>query len=494
ALVSAPAAADHLAAARRGLTSPLQRGQAAQTLARMLIFTRPPAEALAVASEGALELRDEEADLRQGLEAMALYAVHFGAPEASSPSRLVDARDNAAPGGVGARMLTAVAAWDWALTGGPATACADLALAALRGGELVAADPGFMTIVAVGVLVLADREEAQTAWEAALAEAQRRGSLDAVSGVHIWRGWTWLQQGELAEAEQSLRQALEESRLWNPEEGAALPYTAGLLARTLIERGDLAGARQALASCRNPVSGSDGDNLYRRSRVELLLAEGRLPEAIEEVDQYALSQRRIVNPGWAPWRSLKAEALSRSGRGEEAVDLLREELELAKRWGAPGTVGAALRRLGSRGGQLDMLQEAVAASAGSPARLEHAKSLAAFGIGLRHAHRPMEARDPLRRALELATRCAADPLAATVRAELLATGARPLQRELAGPGSLTPSERRVADLAAIGSTNRDIAERLYITPKTVEIHLSSAYRKLDIRSRQDLGGALNGST
>jgi DNA-binding NarL/FixJ family response regulator len=56
--------------------------------------------------------------------------------------------------------------------------------------------------------------------------------------------------------------------------------------------------------------------------------------------------------------------------------------------------------------------------------------------------------------------------------------------------SLTPSERRVVDLAAAGGTNRDIAQELYVTPKTIEVHLSNAYRKLGISSRRELGRVL----
>ena len=59
-----------------------------------------------------------------------------------------------------------------------------------------------------------------------------------------------------------------------------------------------------------------------------------------------------------------------------------------------------------------------------------------------------------------------------------------------GPGALTPSERRIAALAADGLTNRDIAQQLFVTPKTVEVHLSAVYRKLGIASRRALGSAL----
>ena len=126
----------------------------------------------------------------------------------------------------------------------------------------------------------------------------------------------------------------------------------------------------------------------------------------------------------------------------------------------------------------------------STARLEHAKALAALGSALRHARRPAEAREPLREALELADACGAPALADEVRSELYAAGARPRTDAMAGVAALTATERRVAELAAGGETNRDIAQALFVTPKTVEVHLSNAYRKLGIRSRRELSAAL----
>jgi DNA-binding NarL/FixJ family response regulator len=82
------------------------------------------------------------------------------------------------------------------------------------------------------------------------------------------------------------------------------------------------------------------------------------------------------------------------------------------------------------------------------------------------------------------------PLADRARAELAAAGGRPRASALKGVAALTASERRVADLAAEGQTNKDIAQLLYVTPKTVEVHLSNTYRKLGIRSRRELVEAL----
>jgi DNA-binding NarL/FixJ family response regulator len=82
------------------------------------------------------------------------------------------------------------------------------------------------------------------------------------------------------------------------------------------------------------------------------------------------------------------------------------------------------------------------------------------------------------------------PLAARAETELRATGARPRRIALRGLESLTPSERRIAELAAHGPTNREIAQALFVTPRTVEVHLTNAYRKLGISSRSQLATAL----
>ena len=76
------------------------------------------------------------------------------------------------------------------------------------------------------------------------------------------------------------------------------------------------------------------------------------------------------------------------------------------------------------------------------------------------------------------------------RTELVAAGARPRRNRLTGPESLTASELRVARLAADGHTNREIAQALFVTRRTVEVHLTNAYRKLDIQSRDALPDAL----
>jgi len=119
-----------------------------------------------------------------------------------------------------------------------------------------------------------------------------------------------------------------------------------------------------------------------------------------------------------------------------------------------------------------------------------AHSLTEWGAELRRAGARSAAREPLRRALDLAARCGATRLAERAREEALAAGARPRRLWASGVQALTPSELRVARLAAQDLGNREIAQALFITTKTVSDHLTSAYRKLNISSREQLATAM----
>jgi DNA-binding CsgD family transcriptional regulator len=144
---------------------------------------------------------------------------------------------------------------------------------------------------------------------------------------------------------------------------------------------------------------------------------------------------------------------------------------------------------GGEHGEL-LFREAVDALEDAGARLERARALADLGAMLRRRNRRTDARELLREALDIAHRAGAAPLAARAETELRATGARPRRVVLAGLESLTASERRIAELASQGLTNREIAQQLFITDRTVEGHLTSVFRKLRLESRTELATAL----
>ncbi|HEX4760605.1 MAG TPA: hypothetical protein VH256_07390, partial [Thermoleophilaceae bacterium] len=309
-------------------------------------------------------------------------------------------------------MLHTVTAYDWMVCGGDADACAQIALQSLESDILLQAEQGLFPIIAAIVLAVADRDEAVESLDHQRADAHRRGSLFPTLAVHLWRGYALLRRGDLPEAEESLKQAAVSIRVWGSTTDTIPGYHLAFLASTQVELGKIDEARQTLDSYKGTFDRSDGANFMRWSTMEVLLAEGKIEQALELADDYERSSEHVKNPGWAAWRSLKAQALDRLGRTDEAIALVEQELELAEAWGAPGTVGRVLIVLGKlkREAGVPDLERAVDLLETSSARLAHAKALAALGATLRRERKPSEAREPLRRALELADSCGAGAL------------------------------------------------------------------------------------
>jgi DNA-binding CsgD family transcriptional regulator len=325
-----------------------------------------------------------------------------------------------------------------------------------------------------------------------LAQAQRSGSIFAFSFASSFRSYVHLRRGNLAEAEVDARAGVEAVEASAMPGGYPFPF--GYLADVLVERGDADGALRLLEL---PISRRASYQamirFHIRSRARLVRGDAR-GGLDDSLDVGARAERfGLENPAEVEWRSVAAECLLELGEPERAHALATEELAYARRWGAPRPIGRALRLQGrATDGEagIALLREAADVLAGSPAPLEHAVALADLGAALRRANRRADAREPLAEALDAATRAGADPLAARAREELLATGARPRRVVRSGVDALTPSELRVARLAAAGRTNREIAQSLFVTQKTVEMHLSAAYRKLDLSARSQLASAL----
>ena len=290
-----------------------------------------------------------------------------------------------------------------------------------------------MSLVATVPLALADLDEAVDAWDAQRAEAHRQGSVFRIAGVQLWNGYTQYLRGELAEAESELRALAGDVEALGHADGVRA-RACTFLAEVLVERGAVDEARVLFDAAGSARVGSDQAILLDRARMRVLLAAGRPEEALAYADVYELHAGWKRHPRYVPWRSLKAQALERLGRQVEAVALAEDELEIARGWGSAGHRGRSLRVLGTilRADGIEQLEEACALLEQAPARLEHAKALAALGATLRRARKPTEAREPLRRALELADMCGAQPLADAVRAEIYATGARPRTTALRG--------------------------------------------------------------
>ncbi len=365
----------------------------------------------------------------------------------------------------------------------------DLARRALGDGALVPQETaeGMHWTLANAVLVWADDLGSSiAACDAALADARTRGSVMGFANASACRAAPLFWSGRVADAAADATQALaHRADGW----GMWVPLAVGVLTWALVEGGDLAAAEDALAS------GGEPEAQHALLAAYLLHARGRLRAAQGRWDE-ALGDHLAAgaalpnpNPGALPWRSSAAVAASRCGDAERAAALAAEEVELARRWGAPRPLGMALRAQGLVAGGAEgtgLLHDAVDMLRRSPARLELARALADHGAALRRAGYRTSSADVLREALDLADRSGAHALAATAREELVLAGGRPRRAARDGAEALTAGERRVVVLAAQGLTNRQIAESLFVSRKTVEWHLRGAYRKLGVNRRADL--------
>lgn len=217
-------------------------------------------------------------------------------------------------------------------------------------------------------------------------------------------------------------------------------------------------------------------------------AEADLRRVVELSDEHGWHA-----PAAARGRIRLAELLALTGRPDEALALTAVDAASARRAKTSGSLGCVLRVRAlaqADGERLATQRLAAEAFAASPLLADRSRSLIELGTTLRHAGELEEARAVLRQALDFASRSESAGLAAQARGELEASGGRPRRERISGLESLTPSERRVAELAVEGMTNRQIAETLWVTTKTVEYHLRNTYSKLEISSRAGLGPVL----
>lgn len=338
-------------------------------------------------------------------------------------------------------------------------------------------------------------DEAAAGLERALALRAIRMVRRRMSSMETAAGWLALRLGALGEAELRLRSALE----LTPAAAAAAGWLAvrGLLASTLTNQGDLSGAERVLRDA--PPEPWPVDHLSSQAisgRAELHLAQGRPAQGLEDLLRIGELHRQTavataISTHW--WRARAALALHALGRSDEARAMLAGELARARAFGAPAALANTLRAAGIVEGDrhgLELLQEALAVLDGSPAMLDRALIHVELGAALRRDNQRRAAREQLDAGLRLAQRWGAHPLAQRAYDELLASGARLRRADLDDRDALTPSELRIARHAARGLTNREIAGQLYLSIKTVEMHLGRAYRKLGITARAQLDEAL----
>ena len=306
----------------------------------------------------------------------------------------------------------------------------------------------------------------------------------------LWRSMVHLRTGALSDAEADARRVIDGARESRWQFG--LIAATHFLGEVLLERGELDAARQLYGVPRElPRRGWASIWAYGVAKVEF--AGGHAREALDALLDVGRREDEFVadRPWMLPWRSAAAVAAVTAGEPELALRLAEKDVEVARTFGRPRPVGVSLRARGIvRGGSEGIadLTEAVELLAESPARLEHARALIDLGALVRRGGDRAAAREHLTMGLDRASRCGAAALAERARSELQATGVRPRRERMSGPAALTGSELRVARLAASGASNREIAQTLFVTQKTVEKHLANSYSKLEIPSRERLGG------
>lgn len=490
--VDGEAAIEHLQAARDLIDDPIRRAQLALVLGRQLFFLHDE-EASTLYTAALEELGGADSELDHLLTAGLIHAGLFVPGRHESVRRLEQVRGQITGRTLGEKILLSLLALHDAVSGAPATEVIPLARLALADGELVRAEVSAAVFPLCTVLGMADLDEVLIVFEDVLAEAHRRGSTLTYAAAKVFRAQSMLWRGDLGEAEADSREALAVADTWGATARFAGHATAFLL-DSLMEQGRLDDATAALS--RAPSLPESARTLYLRdssARLRILRGDpaGGTAELLDACRSFDSVGSR--NPALIAWRSPAALAMLQRGDQAEARRLAADELELARAWGAPRALGVALRAAGLvEGGKrgLAQLGEAVDVLSDSPAKLEHAKARAELGAALRRAGHRVQAREHLRRAVELATICGAAALADRAETDLRATGARPRRIALSGVEALTPSERRVAELAAQGPTNREIAQALFVTQRTVEVHLTSIFRKLDLSSRSQLAAAL----
>ena len=309
------------------------------------------------------------------------------------------------------------------------------------------------------------------------------------------RGLTLAQRGDLDAAIEDLRESDELVPYLPTQQGAI--YFHSYLADVLTNRGELDEAEAVLAELGLPEDVAESGHLifFLGARGWVRLARGNLEGARSDFERLGrcMDAFELRNPAVVAWRSHLALALLGLGRRDEALELAREEVELARAWRAKRPIGVALRAQGvAEGGEagIGLLRESLEVLKSSSAKLELARTMVELGAALRRAGKDGEAGELLQEGLDLAVRAGSQPLVAHAETELAATGARPERLLLSGVESLTASERRVADFAVGGLANKDIAQALFLTTKAVEEHLNDVYRKLGIDSLSDLSQEL----
>jgi DNA-binding CsgD family transcriptional regulator len=492
----------HLQRAVETARDPTSAAAAAMVLALALSRTQLFGDAVEVLDRAASQVGPEQGDLQALLEAAAVGVGILDDATAPALARRRQAvRERAAVDESAPPELLAVAAFIAILSNEPAAEGFDLAVRALRAGADCITRPWFSFATwfsqsTVSLLWAEQYERVLPLLDDSIARARATGDSGRLAVGLAHRAWIALRCGDLTAAEGDTRTALAAAEL--PAPALYRVLNGGILIVSLVDQGELDAAEEVLAPMEAEVEvASLTAAVLRCARGRLRVSQRRLREGLDDFLAVGdLCAKTLVScPSYLPWRSEAALAHLALEERDAARALAEEELELAGVFGTPRAQGVAQRACGVvAGGDAgeSLLRQAIASLEYAGAKLERARALTDLGALLRRRNRRTEARELLKEALDVSHRARARPLAERAETELRATGARPRRAMLTGVESLTASERRVAELASQDLTNREIAQALFVTARTVEGHLTSVFRKLQLTSRDELAAALAG--
>ncbi|QIY58848.1 AAA family ATPase [Streptomyces sp. RPA4-5] len=326
-------------------------------------------------------------------------------------------------------------------------------------------------------------------------EISGRGMELLVSSLTVYRAVLALRRGNIAETLAAAQDAADHA---SPT--GRLPYALtldtiridALLAQGRVEAAERVAVTHAVAG-QTEVAWERPRFLMSLAALRIAQGEPRSGLSLLRECGHHSEALGTVSPAMSPWRSRAVPVHLALGEAESAHALAEQELDLARRCRLPRALGVALRAAGlaaagSRG--LDLLAEAVTVLRPTPARLELARACHDFGVALLRRDDKRGARRTLREGLDLAVGCGATVLATRLEEGLHLAGGRVARSGSQGLRGLTAGEERVGTLAAQGYSNKQIAELLVVSLRTVETHLTGAYRKLGITGRPHLAAAL----
>jgi DNA-binding CsgD family transcriptional regulator len=353
-------------------------------------------------------------------------------------------------------------------------------------------DPETASLLAMGPLYLRESGLEGDLVASALEITRSHAAIGALPRLlhRVARGDAGGDGWSLAEAHYSESLALARETRQRAEVAGALSGLARLQARFGDEERCRATAHESLGLC--VELGLVTFEVWTHAALgELELGLGNAAAAVEHFDRQVARLREvgIADVDLSPAPEL-VECLLRLGETERAAELAERYFAAAAAKGQPWALARAHRSLALAAADGSHFAQALELHAATPDVFEVARTRLAFGAYLRRARRRTDARPELRAAIEAFDELGAEPWAALASTELAATGETARRRSPHTLDELTPQELQISLILAGGRTTREAAAALFLSPKTVEYHLRHVYRKLDIRSREELAEAM----